>query len=98
MDDIMLGLKSTAIKFGDDTKLYLSGFGTAMIASLLASGVLAAQTWPYYATVGIIAMHISNQVNIANRSIESKNNFIIVVSDKNCSLSFLSPPDIHFKH
>lgn len=64
MDDILLGMKSTAIKFGEDTKFYLSGFGVVMIASLITSGVLTTQTWPYYTAVGLIATHISNQVKI----------------------------------
>lgn len=63
---MLLGIKSTAIKFGDDTKFYLSGFGMVMITSLIASGVLTTQTWPYYTAVGLIAMHISNQVNVMN--------------------------------
>ncbi|XP_011883100.1 PREDICTED: 4-hydroxybenzoate polyprenyltransferase, mitochondrial [Vollenhovia emeryi] len=66
VDDILLGMKSTAIKFGEDTKFYLSGFGIVMIASLIASGVLATQTWPYYTTVGLIATHISNQIYTLN--------------------------------
>ncbi|KAL6426018.1 hypothetical protein ACFW04_008955 [Cataglyphis niger] len=66
IDDIMLGIKSTAIKFGDDTKFYLSGFGMVMITSLIASGVLTTQTWPYYTAVGLIAMHISNQIYTLN--------------------------------
>lgn len=37
-----------------------------MITSLIASGVLTTQTWPYYTAVGLIAMHISNQVNVMN--------------------------------
>lgn len=57
-------MKSTAIKFGDNTKYYLSGFGTIMTISLIASGILTTQTWPYYTAVGLIATHISNQVNI----------------------------------
>ncbi|XP_039313160.1 4-hydroxybenzoate polyprenyltransferase, mitochondrial isoform X2 [Solenopsis invicta] len=61
MDDILLGMKSTAIKFGEDTKFYLSGFAIIMIASLITSGILTTQTWPYYTTVGFIATHISNQ-------------------------------------
>lgn len=64
MDDILLGIKSTAIKFGDDTKFYLSGFAIVMITSLIISGVLTTQTWPYYTAVGITGTHISNQVNI----------------------------------
>ncbi|XP_070165413.1 4-hydroxybenzoate polyprenyltransferase, mitochondrial [Polyergus mexicanus] len=66
IDDILLGIKSTAIKFGDDTKFYLSGFGMVMITSLIASGVLTTQTWPYYTAVGLIAMHISNQIYTLN--------------------------------
>lgn len=37
-----------------------------MIASLIASGLSTTQTWPYYTSVGLIAMHISNQVNVMN--------------------------------
>ncbi|XP_072747745.1 4-hydroxybenzoate polyprenyltransferase, mitochondrial [Anoplolepis gracilipes] len=66
VDDILLGIKSTAIKFGDNTKFYLSGFGMIMIASLITSGVLTTQTWPYYTAVGLIAMHISNQIYTLN--------------------------------
>lgn len=64
MDDILLGMKSTAIKFGEDTKFYLSGFGIVMITSLITTGVLTTQTWPYYTAVGVIATHISNQVKM----------------------------------
>jgi len=66
MDDILLGMKSTAIKFGEDTKFYLSGFGLVMIASLITSGILTTQTWPYYTAVGLIATHISNQIYTLN--------------------------------
>jgi len=66
VDDILLGMKSTAIKFGEDTKFYLSGFGIAMIAGLIISGVLTTQTWPYYTAVGLIATHVSNQVKTMN--------------------------------
>lgn len=66
VDDILLGIKSTAIKFGDDTKFYLSGFGMVMIASLITSGILTTQTWPYYTAVGLIALHISNQIYTLN--------------------------------
>lgn len=62
MDDIRLGVKSTAIKFGENTKFYLSGFGIVMITSLITSGVFTTQTWPYYTAVGLIAAHINNQV------------------------------------
>lgn len=64
MDDILLGMKSTAIKFGEDTKFYLSGFGIVMILSLITSGILTTQTLPYYTAVGLIGTHIGNQVKL----------------------------------
>ncbi|XP_018315287.1 4-hydroxybenzoate polyprenyltransferase, mitochondrial isoform X2 [Mycetomoellerius zeteki] len=66
MDDIRLGVKSTAIKFGENTKFYLSGFGIVMITSLITSGVFTTQTWPYYTAVGLIAAHINNQIYTLN--------------------------------
>jgi len=71
----LLGIKSTAIKFGDDTKFYLSGFGMVMIASLITSGILTTQTWPYYTAVGLIAIHISNQVTVINYYFELSKQF-----------------------
>ncbi|KOC66330.1 4-hydroxybenzoate polyprenyltransferase, mitochondrial [Habropoda laboriosa] len=61
VDDVILGVKSTALKFGDKTKIYLSGFSGAMITGLIASGLLIAQTWPYYAAVGLVSTHLANQ-------------------------------------
>ncbi|XP_059479829.1 4-hydroxybenzoate polyprenyltransferase, mitochondrial [Neocloeon triangulifer] len=61
-EDLMLGIKSTAIRFGDNTKLWLTGFGAAMAASLVLSGLNCDQTWPYYLSVGVISAHISQQL------------------------------------
>lgn len=79
VDDILLGMKSTAIKFGEDTKFYLSGFGIVMIASLITSGILTTQTWPYYTAVGLIATHISNQIYTLN-----------INNPKDCAKKFVS--------
>lgn len=78
-DDLRLGLKSTAIKFNEDSKLWLSGFGTTMIGSLVLSGVMNDQTWPYYTAVGLVASHIANQI------ISLKIN-----DSKDCSKKFIS--------
>ena len=40
-DDLALGLGSTALRFGDRTKLWLAGLGTSSVALLYASGVAA---------------------------------------------------------
>ncbi|XP_076646377.1 ubiquinone biosynthesis protein COQ2, mitochondrial [Halictus rubicundus] len=64
--DVIVGIKSTALKFGDRTKLFLSGFSTAMITSLITSGVVVSQTWPYYTAVGLVSMHLANQIYSLN--------------------------------
>ncbi|XP_011298854.1 4-hydroxybenzoate polyprenyltransferase, mitochondrial [Fopius arisanus] len=63
VDDILLGIKSTALKFGDKTNLYLSGFGASMIGSLITSGIMSDQTWPYYTAVTLVAGHLVNQIS-----------------------------------
>ena len=62
VDDILLGIKSTAIRFGDSTKLWLSGFSTAMISGLITAGMVCEQTWPYYTSLGVISAHLAHQV------------------------------------
>jgi 4-hydroxybenzoate polyprenyltransferase len=37
-DDLKLGVKSTALWFGDSTKHWISAFGTAVIGGLALSG------------------------------------------------------------
>ncbi|XP_033326843.2 ubiquinone biosynthesis protein COQ2, mitochondrial [Megalopta genalis] len=64
--DAIVGIKSTALKFGDKTKIYLTGFGTTMIASLITSGIIVSQTWPYYTAVGLVSVHLVNQIHSLN--------------------------------
>ncbi|XP_039141928.1 LOW QUALITY PROTEIN: 4-hydroxybenzoate polyprenyltransferase, mitochondrial-like [Dioscorea cayenensis subsp. rotundata] len=47
-DDLKVGVKSTALRFGDLTKNWISGFGIACIGSLLVIGFNAELAWPYY--------------------------------------------------
>lgn len=65
-DDIAIKLKSTAIKFGDDTGKWLLGFSAAMVTFLSISGINCNQTWPYYTAVGITAFHLLSQVSTLN--------------------------------
>lgn len=70
-DDLLIGMKSTAIKFGNNTKVYLSLFSITMISNLLLSGVMNSQTWPYYAAITILSSHLASQIvtlNIDNAS------------------------------
>lgn len=66
VDDLMIGIKSTALRFGDNTKLWLTGFSAAMIGGLTLSGIVCAQTWPYYGTVGLVAAHLAQQIYSLN--------------------------------
>lgn len=61
-DDIAIGLKSTAIMFGDKTKYWLSGLSVAMTSGLLMSGVASDQLWPYYAAVALTSGHLVHQI------------------------------------
>ncbi|KAI3454505.1 hypothetical protein Pfo_011168 [Paulownia fortunei] len=47
-DDLRVGVKSTALRFGDSTKEWVAGFGIACIGSLALSGFNANLEWPYY--------------------------------------------------
>ncbi|GJZ35611.1 polyprenyltransferase 1 [Tanacetum coccineum] len=61
-DDKLVGVKSTALRFGDSTKNWVSGFGVACISSLALSGFNTNLGLPYYvflaATSGQLAWQI----------------------------------------
>ena len=59
----MLGIKSTALKFGDNTNLWLSGFSLTMTSSLLFTGYICEQTWPYYTSVALVAIQLARTVS-----------------------------------
>ncbi|KAL7836638.1 hypothetical protein AOLI_G00279220 [Acnodon oligacanthus] len=61
-DDIKLGVKSTALKFQEKTKPWLSAFSVAMLSGLVLAGANADQTLPYYAAVSTVAVHLAHQI------------------------------------
>ncbi|KHN78549.1 4-hydroxybenzoate polyprenyltransferase, mitochondrial [Toxocara canis] len=61
-DDIVAGVKSTALLFGDSTKYWLTGFATLMVSGLTVTGALVGQTWPYYCMLGATAAQLSWQI------------------------------------
>ncbi|XP_063051668.1 4-hydroxybenzoate polyprenyltransferase, mitochondrial [Engraulis encrasicolus] len=61
-DDVRIGVKSTALRFGEQTKPWLSGFSVAMLAGLALAGVNAQQTLPYYTGLSAVAVHLANQI------------------------------------
>ncbi|XP_037945083.1 4-hydroxybenzoate polyprenyltransferase, mitochondrial-like [Teleopsis dalmanni] len=66
VDDLQIGIKSTALKFGENTKLWLSGFTASMLSGLTAAGMACDQTLPYYAAVGIVGAHLTQQIYSLN--------------------------------
>ena len=65
-DDLLVGVKSTALRFGDDTKTWLSGFAIAMVL-LIAIAFKAAQLgWPAYLGLLVVAGHLVWQLKNAD--------------------------------
>ncbi|KAG0695217.1 4-hydroxybenzoate polyprenyltransferase, mitochondrial [Chionoecetes opilio] len=61
-DDVIIGIKSTALRLGEATPRWLACFGTAMITGLLTVGHSAGQTWPYYLTLALVSGHLAKQI------------------------------------
>lgn len=61
-DDVKVGVKSTALRFQEQTKPWLSGFTVAMMSGLVVAGVNAEQTLPYYAVLSAVAVHLTHQI------------------------------------
>ena len=56
-DDVMIGLKSTALKFGETTGTWLSGFFIAAIFFIAAAAVAAGAGWIFYVGLAAAAAH-----------------------------------------
>ncbi|MEJ2117594.1 MAG: 4-hydroxybenzoate octaprenyltransferase [Alphaproteobacteria bacterium] len=61
-DDAILGLKSTALKFGERTKPWLVLFFGATLTFLVGAGWTAGAGWPFFAGLVLSAAHLSWQV------------------------------------
>jgi len=61
-DDALVGVKSTALKFGAQTKPWLAGFSIAAIALFGSAMVLADLGWPAILGVAGVALHLFWQV------------------------------------
>ncbi|KAG9151460.1 hypothetical protein Leryth_015068 [Lithospermum erythrorhizon] len=53
VDDAKAGIKSTALRFGDATKMWISWFGVGCIAALVIGGLILNIGLPYYVFVAI---------------------------------------------
>ncbi|CAN8230840.1 unnamed protein product [Cochlearia groenlandica] len=78
-DDVKVGVMSTALRFGDNTKLWLTGFGTASMGFLALSGLSADLGWQYYASLVAASGQLGWQIGTADLS-----------SRADCSSKFVS--------
>ncbi|CAA0826730.1 4-hydroxybenzoate polyprenyltransferase-mitochondrial [Striga hermonthica] len=78
-DDVKVGVKSTALRFGDSTKEWVAGFGVACIGSLALSGYNANLEWPYYSFLAAAAAQLTWQISTVDLS-----------SRADCSKKFIS--------
>jgi len=67
-DDVLIGVKSTALLFEDQTKLWLTGFSALMLSSLALVGMNSDQMWFYYAGLGCVASHLAWQITAVDLS------------------------------
>eukprot|EP01132_Coremiostelium_polycephalum_P000905 gene905-1133_t len=65
-DDILVGVKSTALKFAEKSRLILSGFSVLTIAGLVLSGMAASMPPIYFLGTGICASHLAWQLFTVN--------------------------------
>ena len=63
-DDLKLGVKSTAMRFGEHGKLWIAGFYVATIALWLYAGVALRMSWAYFVVLAIIAGHFVWQMRV----------------------------------
>jgi len=61
-DDIVIGVKSTALKFGNATSPWLYGFYAATVVLLGFSGFLAGLGWPFYVSLAVGGVHLIWQI------------------------------------
>ncbi|KAG7383533.1 Para-hydroxybenzoate--polyprenyltransferase, mitochondrial precursor (PHB:polyprenyltransferase) [Phytophthora pseudosyringae] len=64
-DDIQIGVRSTALLFGDNTKPVLNCFSAAAIAGFGTAGYMAGLDWPFFLGLTGGAAHLAWQVNTA---------------------------------
>jgi 4-hydroxybenzoate polyprenyltransferase len=61
-DDLLIGVKSTALRLGDATRPWLAVFYVVTMIGLTASGYLAGLAWPFFALLVISGAHVAWQV------------------------------------
>jgi 4-hydroxybenzoate polyprenyltransferase len=61
-DDIEIGVKSTALRFGDRSKAWVAGFAFITLAGIGLAFLIAGAGWPAYAALAALAGHFVWQI------------------------------------
>lgn len=61
-DDALIGVKSTALRLGDATPRWLTGFYTGTVLLIAAAGWMAGLGWAFYPLLGAAALQLAWQV------------------------------------
>lgn len=61
-DDAKIGVKSTALLFGTQTKTWLAAFYAGATTLMIAAGISADAKWPFHAALAAAALHFVWQV------------------------------------
>lgn len=80
VDDVAAGVRSSALRFGENSRVYLNAMAAGMTGLLALAGVQSGMSLPYYAVaVGGTAAHTAWQLKTVNLD-----------SPKSCMASFVS--------
>ena len=61
-DDALIGVKSTALKFGAHSKVFIAGFYAAALALFALAGWSAGMGWGFWPILGLAGAHLTWQV------------------------------------
>lgn len=61
-DDRLIGVKSTALRFGEKSKQWLSGFAGLTVGCLAFSGIMADRSWPFFVGTALGGLHLAWQI------------------------------------
>jgi 4-hydroxybenzoate polyprenyltransferase len=61
-DDILVGVKSTALKLGTDSRTWIAGFYAAAVTLFTAAGIVDGLGWPFYVALALGAVQLAWQV------------------------------------
>ncbi len=61
-DDVLIGVKSSALKLGTTTKPWLAAFYGLALTLFLAAGLAAGLAWPFWLAAPLLALHLGWQI------------------------------------